>query len=306
MANKAIVSLIPSASEIIFALKQQKNMVGRSHGCDFPKEVLHLPVLTRATFPISGTSQEIDSHVKHKLSDGLSVYEIFKDTLEKLAPDVILTQDQCDVCAASLKDVEDAVSEWVGKKAKVVSLKPEKLSDVYDDILKVAEALDVPENGKDVVSFMRESMETIEKKSQQIEHKPTVACIEWIDPIMAAGNWMPELVEMAGGINLFGEAGKHSPWMEWDELRSQNPDVILVLPCGFGIERSRQEMHLLTEQSGWQGLTAVRDNRVYVLDGDQYCNRPGPRLKESLEIIAEILHPEVFSFNHESIGWEKY
>ncbi len=301
--NKTIVSLIASATEIISALNAEKSQVGRSHGCDFPREILSLPVLTRATFPLDGTSIEIDSHVKGKLTDGLSVYEIDKKLLAELAPDVILTQDQCDVCAASLRDVEEAVCEWIGKRAEIVSLKPEALQDVYDDIRRVSVALEVTERGDAVVAEMQARMGAIETIAVKSGKKPRVACIEWIEPLMAAGNWMPELVEMAGGENLFGEAGKHSPWMTREALIEANPDVILVLPCGFGIERSMSEFALLEELDGWRDLKAVIDQRVYVIDGDQYCNRPGPRLADSLEIIAEILHPDMFKFGHKNTAW---
>ncbi len=305
LVNKTIVSLIASATEIISALNAEKKQVGRSHGCDFPHEILSLPVLTRATFPLDGTSIEIDSHVKRKLTDGLSVYEIDKELLARLAPDVILTQDQCDVCAASLRDVEDAVCEWIGKRAEIVSLKPEALQDVFDDIKRVAVALEIPERGDQVVAEMQARMGAVEKRAKKSEYKPRVACIEWIEPLMAAGNWMPELIEMAGGVNLFGEAGIHSPWMNWEDLIEANPDVILILPCGFSIERTMSEFKLLEEHEGWEDLKAVIDGHVYVIDGDQYCNRPGPRLTDSLEIIAEILHSEMFDFGHENISWKK-
>jgi iron complex transport system substrate-binding protein len=149
-------------------------------------------------------------------------------------------------------------------------------------------------------------MTDIETQASKIGHRPTVACIEWIDPLMAAGNWMPELVTMAGGTNLFGEAGKHSPWMTWEQFVERDPEVILALPCGFDIARTKSEMHILATRPQWPGLRAVRDRRVYLLDGNQYFNRPGPRLVESLEILAEILHPEEFHFGHERSGWERY
>ena len=148
-------------------------------------------------------------------------------------------------------------------------------------------------------------MSAIAEQAQALPSRPTVACIEWIDPLMAAGNWMPELVEMAGGVNLFGEAGKHSPWMTWEQLVARDPDVILVLPCGFDIARSRRDLPVLTGRPEWPRLRAVRDGRVFLADGNQYFNRPGPRLVESLEILAELLHPEAFRFGHEGTGWQR-
>jgi iron complex transport system substrate-binding protein len=148
-------------------------------------------------------------------------------------------------------------------------------------------------------------MAAVEERARGLTSRPTVACLEWIDPLMAAGNWMPELVARAGGVNLFGAAGKHAPWMSWDELRARDPDVIVLLPCGFGLARCREDLHLLQEKPGWADLKAVRGGRVFLTDGNQYFNRPGPRLVESLEILAELLHPEELHFGHEGSGWQR-
>lgn len=299
-----IVSLIASATEIVCALGFEKNLVGRSHECDFPETVKRLPVCTEPKFNTSGTSYEIDQRVKAILQEALSVYRVDAAQLKDLKPDVIVTQSQCEVCAVSLKDVEQAVCDWVESKPKIVSLEPNCLSDVWKDIEKVAGALGASERGETLVTQLKERMDAVSQKVRSINTKPTVACIEWIDPLMASGNWMPELVEMAGGINLFGEAGKHSPWLTWDELAQKDPDVIVVLPCGFDIPRTRQDMPALTQKPEWQKLKAVKTKRVYLLDGNQYFNRPGPRLAESLEILAETLHPETFRFGYEGKGWE--
>ena len=306
MTTPRIISLIASSTEIVCALGLQESLVGRSHECDFPPSVKSLPVCTSPKFNVEGSSYEIDQRVKAVLQEALSVYRVDADLLERLQPTHLITQAQCEVCAVSLKDVERAVCEFTGSRPRIVSLEPNALADIWDDIQKVADALDVTERGRQLIASSQERMRGITDRARGIEKKPTVAVIEWIEPLMAAGNWMPELAEMAGGINRFGEVGKHSPWMTWAELVEANPDVIVVTPCGFDIPRTLEEMHLLTIKSGWGELQAVRNHRVFVADGNQYFNRPGPRVVESLEIFAELFHPSLFHFGHEGTGWLRF
>ncbi len=301
-----IVSLIASATEIICALGFEEYLVGRSHECDFPETVKRLPVCTEPKFDVNGSSYAIDQRVKAILQEGLSVYRVDAEKLRELQPTLVVTQSQCEVCAVSLKDVEQALCTWLQSRPRIVSLSPNSLSDVWGDIRQVAKTLDVPERGVQLVSRLQHRMVKIADRTRSLSEKPTVACIEWIDPLMAAGNWTPELVEMAGGVNLFGRAGQHAPWMTWEELCARNPDVIVVMPCGFDIARSRQDMPVLTCRHGWEQLFAARDRRVYLMDGNQYFNRPGPRLVESLDILAEVLHPDVFPYQHQGIGWQYF
>ena len=300
-----IVSLIASATEIVCALGFERHLVGRSHECDYPESVKRLPVCTEPKFNVEGTSYEIDQRVKAIVQESLSVYRVDGEKLRDLEPDVIVTQAQCEVCAVSLREVERTVCAWLQTCPKLVSLMPNALADVWADIELVAEALDARDAGAELIVRLQGRMASIADKARAFQARPTVACIEWIDPLMAAGNWMPELVEMGGGVNLFGEAGKHSPWMTWAQLCERDPDVLLILPCGFDIARSRQEMHLLTGRPEWPRLKAVRAGRMFLCDGNQYFNRPGPRLVESLEILAELLHPEAFAFGHEGTGWQR-
>jgi iron complex transport system substrate-binding protein len=300
-----VVSLIASATEIVCALGFEDALVGRSHECDFPESVRRLPVCTAPRFAVEGDSAAIDRRVKAVLEEVGSVYHVDADLLLRLRPDVIVTQSQCRVCAVSLEDVQGAAAGWPGERPAIVALHPDCLADVWDDVRAVAEALGVPERGAALVARLRERMAAIEARALALPDRPTVACLEWIDPLMAAGNWLPELVRMAGGVNLFGEAGKHSPWMAWDELRERDPEVIVALPCGFDLERTRAEMAALTAREDWPRLRAVRTGRVYVTDGNQFFNRPGPRLVESLEIMAEVLHPGTCPFGHEGSGWQR-
>ena len=302
-AGPRIVSLIASATEIVCALGLQDQLVGRSHECDFPPAVGSLPVCTEPKFP-DGTSYQIDERIKAILQEGLSVYRVDAGALERLAPDVIVTQTQCDVCAVSLADVEAAVCEMIGSRPEIVALEPNALEDIFADIEQVADALGVAERGADVAATLRRRMADVERRAATVDERPAVACIEWIEPLMAAGNWMPELVEMAGGVSVVGRAGEHAPWLEWDELVELDPEVIVALPCGFDIQRTRREIGPLTSKPEWSNLRAVAAGRVYLADGNQFFNRPGPRVAEALEIMAEMLHPGVFEFGHEGIGWQ--
>ncbi|MBC8050216.1 MAG: cobalamin-binding protein [Chitinophagales bacterium] len=300
---KRVVTLIASATEIVAALGCREWIVGRSHECDYPPDVVALPVLTEPKFPLHGTSYEIDARVKAIVAEGASVYRVDAERLKALAPNVIVTQDQCEVCAVSLKDVEAAVCDWMGASAQIVSCKPDALKDVWADIRRVGDAVGVPERADALIGDCQARMNDIAARASRLSARPRVALIEWIDPLMAAGNWMPELVEMAGGVNLFGEAGKHSPWMTFEELSAADPDVIVTMPCGFDIAQTCEHLPALTGKPGFAELRAVREGRFHVTDGNQYFNRPGPRLVESLEILAEMLHPAEFDFGHRSTAW---
>lgn len=301
-----VVSLIASSTEIVCALGCQDYLVGRSHECDFPLEIKKLPQVTEVKFGTHGTSYEIDQKVKAIVQEGLSVYRVQSDKLRELKPDVILTQTQCEVCAVSQKDVEAAVCELQGFQTQVVSLETNCLADLWRDIRKVATALGVPERAEKLIHDLQERIEHVALVTKRVKEKPRVACIEWVDPLMSAGNWMPELVEFAGGENLFGVAGKHSPWMNWQQLVEADPDILFILPCGYDITRASQDLPLLQSKSEWSSLTAVQNDQVIVCDGNQYFNRPGPRLVDSLEILAEIIHPDLFAFGYEGKGWVRH
>lgn len=301
-----IISLIASATEIVCALGFENQLVGRSHECDYPESVKRLPVCTQPKFDPDGTSYEIDQRVKAIVQEGLSVYRVDGEKLRELEPDVIVTQAHCEVCAVSLREVERAVCAWLRTCPRLVSLMPNALADLWTSIDQVADALQISQHGTELIQQLQARMQVIVERARACIDQPTVAAIEWIDPLMAAGNWMPELIEMAGGVNLFGVAGAHAPWMTWEELCRADPEVLLILPCGFDIERSRRDLPVLMSKPEWSQLRAVRAGRVVVADGNQYFNRPGPRLVESLEILAEILHPDVFAFGHEGTGWQRF
>ncbi|HEV8661449.1 MAG TPA: cobalamin-binding protein [Thermoanaerobaculia bacterium] len=284
-----IVSLLPSATEIVCALGAAGDLVGRSHECDFPASVASLPACTEPKVRVDGDSNEIHASVTEILRNDISVYRVHSELLRELRPDVIVTQVQCDVCAVSLRDVEASIASWMGVEGRprIVALNPGTIDGILDDVASVAHAI-----GRDpceVVSSMRSRMEAITVRPHRAGPRPRVATIEWLSPLMAAGNWIPELIEMAGGENLFGRAGEHSPWIDLETFIRADPDVIVVFPCGFSIDRTLADMPLLTSQAAWHELRAVRMGNVFVADGNQYFNRPGPRIVESLEILAEIL-----------------
>jgi iron complex transport system substrate-binding protein len=298
-----IVSLIASASEILSTLDLTRNQVGRSHECDFPAEILALPVCTSPAFPTSGSSAEIDQRVKQRVADALSVYEVSREVLDALQPTHVITQTQCRVCAVSLEDVERALTGWVSSRPKLVALEPNALADIWSDIRRVAVSCGVLERGEEAVEALQARMREISAQACRSPRRPRVACIEWHEPLMAAGNWVPELVEMAGAVNLFGRAGAHSPWMTWPELVESDPDVVISMPCGFDLDRTCAEMYWLTDRQEWPRLRAVQTSQVYLADGNQYFNRPGPRIVESLRILAEILHPEAFQPELRGVAW---
>jgi iron complex transport system substrate-binding protein len=236
-------------------------------------------------------SREIDRQVKQSKRTAVSIYEVFDDVLARLQPTHILTQIQCEVCAVSLRDVEQALARGIPGEPRIVSLQPDSLDQIWEDFRRVARALDIAEHGEFVITELQRRMTAL-CPAPSAGPLPRVACVEWMEPLMAAGNWMPELIRMAGGVNLFGEDGRHSPWMTWEQLAESDPDVVIVAPCGFDLARTGQEIHFLTGRPGWGDLRAVREGRVYLGDGNRYFNRPGPRVVETVEALVEMLHPE--------------
>ncbi|NEN96116.1 MAG: cobalamin-binding protein [Moorea sp. SIO3I7] len=304
--NLRIVTLLPSATEIVAALGLADAIVGRSHECDYPATIKNRPVCTEAQINSDKPSAEIDDDINNLVKRALSVYQVKTDVLEQLQPTHIVTQDQCDVCAVNFDVVEKAVAKLTNSQPQIISLQPNLLTEVWADIERVAVILGV--ESQSLLNQLQSRVETCRQKTQEMSEndRPTVACIEWTDPLMAAGNWIPELVTIAGGNPLFGALGKHSPYLEWDALVKANPDVIIVMPCGFDLERTKQETQQMAHHLQWSSLQAVRQGKVFVTDGNAYFNRPGPRLVDSVEMIAEILHPDLFTFGYQGTAWERF
>lgn len=290
-----IASLLPSATEIVCLLGGAPNLVAVSHECDWPEAALGKRVLTSSKVSFSLSSIGIDQDVRRILEHALGVYDIDAEVLAETAPDVIVTQDLCDVCAVSYSDVERAARELLSPDVKLVNLKPTRLGEVLDGILETGRALGVEARAIHERALLQGRIDAIGARAAKLEHKPKVLTIEWIDPVMVGGTWMPELVELAGGEVLVTQAGDHAPTLNREELAALEPEVVLIKPCGFKIERTAAETDALNELVEAMPWPAVKANRVFVADGNAYFNRPGPRLVESLEILAACTHPEEFS-----------
>jgi iron complex transport system substrate-binding protein len=327
---KRIASLLASATELVCALGLGERLVARSHECDFPAWVKRLPAVSKPTFDIGGSSGDIDARVRERLRAGAPLYEVDEGLLASLAPDVIVTQTHCEVCAVSPGDlsswdpqrVPDPPRWGSGGKApyaptrshgrpatldrrQVVALEAGTIDGILDGFQKVADVLGASDAGRALVADVRARLAALAARTRALP-APTVACLEWIDPVFAMGNWGPELIALAGGVCALGTAGAHSTTLPWQALRDADPDVIVVAPCGFGLERTLAEMPTLAAQSGWGELTAVRAGRVAVADGNLYYNRSGPLLFDTPEILAEILHPTAFPPAREGTVWRRW
>jgi iron complex transport system substrate-binding protein len=287
-----IASLLPSATEIVCALGAGDQLVGISHECDFPPAIRDRPVLTRSRIDSTGTSRAIDAAVRSVIAGALSIYDVDADQLSRLSPDVIVTQDLCEVCAVSLDDVRAAVARLAHRRdIAIVTLHPARLADVLGDVERVAAALGCAERGAAVRAELEQRIAAIGRRAAQITSRPRVVSLEWIDPLMIGGTWMPELIELAGGQPVGATAGAPAPTITPGDLAALAPDVVVVKPCGFSLPRTLEERHLIERCV----IAACPGRpRVYVTDGNAYFNRPGPRLVESLEIMAACIHPDRF------------
>lgn len=299
-----LVSLLASATEIVAELGALDQLVGRSHECDYPPAVLALPTVSTVAIDTSVSSKEIDTQIKQLAGarqipedlalHALSIYAINIDLLQELQPDVIFTQTQCEVCAVSERDVAQAVAQLTGLRPRIVSLTPHRLADVWEDVLRVGEAIGQAKQASQLTQSYQQRLERLRSHCATLagEQRPRVAILEWLDPLMGAGNWTPELVTYAGGEPLFGEVGQHTPWLSWEELQATDPDVLILAPCGFTLDRTMQDLPLLQQHPVWSRLRAVKQGRVYAIDGNAYLNRSGPRLVESAGLIAYALWGE--------------
>lgn len=293
VASLRVISLLPSATEMVCAVGAEELLVGISHECDFPPSIRDLPILTRSRLGHGGSSAEIDRAVRALVADALSIYAVDEPRLAELAPDVIITQDLCAVCAVSLDDVRSAVARLARReRVELVSLSPTRLGDVLGDVERVGVALGRAFSGTETRRALEARLHAIAGNVRDTTTRPRVLTVEWLDPLMLGGTWMPELIELAGGVPLGVRAGEHAPTVTTEDVRALAPDVVLVKPCGFTLERALAERDVL-ERSLLPALPAT--TRVYATDGSAYFNRPGPRLVESLAILAACVHPERFA-----------
>jgi iron complex transport system substrate-binding protein len=287
-----IVSLLPSATEIICQLGLGEQLVGVTHECDFPPFVAKLPKVTRTLIPHEASSREIDALVQERMKTQRALYTLDLPTLERLAPDLIVTQALCDVCAVAEAEVTAAACTLPGQP-RVINLEPTCLEDVFMCLKRVGDAAGVPERADQAIAQLRARVHAIESQTATIADRPRVVLLEWIDPPFCCGHWSPELVRRAGGLEGIGREGQPSRRIAWEEVRACNPDVLVIACCGFDIQRTAQDRPVLASYPGYGDLNAVREGRVYVVDGNAYFSRPGPRLVDSLEILAHLLHPQL-------------
>ncbi|HEV3025181.1 MAG TPA: cobalamin-binding protein [Pirellulales bacterium] len=287
-----IVSLLPSATEIVCVLGLRDQLVGVTHECDWPPSVRELSKVTRTLIPTEVSSAQVDALVRERLQTGQALYTLDMPVLERLAPDLIVTQALCDVCAVAEDEVRSAACSLPGMP-RVVNLEPRRLSEVLTSIEQVGRETAREERGRQVVASLQARIDTVVKRSIRVPRRPRVVLLEWIDPLFSSGHWTPELVEMAGGVEGIGRAGLPSQTTAWERIVEWRPEVMLIACCGYDLARTLADVPILRHRPGWHDLPCVRDGRVYVVDGSSYFSRPGPRLVDSLEILAHALHPGV-------------
>lgn len=299
-----IVSLLPSATEIICALGLRQELVGVTHECDFPPEVAALPRVTRTHIPTDASSAEIDRLVRDQLGSRGALYSLDLPILESLRPDLIVTQTLCDVCAVAEREVADAACALPGNP-RVLNLEPQTLDEVLESMLALGRSADRTDRAEQIVAGYRQCIERVRSRvavainegassADRNTSRPRVVVLEWADPLFTCGHWSPQIIEWAGGREVLAAAGQKSRRMKWRELIDAAPDVLILALCGFDIDRSVQEVDLLRRRPEWQAIPAVRNGRAWVTDGSAYFSRPGPRLVDALELTAHLLHPRHF------------
>ena len=305
MAEYKIITLIPSATEIISFLGLDNHLIGVSHECDFPKKVRKIKKLTKTDIKTNTSSFDIHLQIEKILENSLSVYKVDEKTLKLLNPDVIITQDQCSVCAVDLSQVKKVTSNYLNKKVTIISLQPKSFEDIFENIEYVAKKLNVFNAlNKNKINKLLSRIRYVKRKKKLFKN---VICIEWCSPLMAAGNWIPDMVKLAGGNELCGINNKNSHWIDFKSIRNSNPEIIIFMPCGYNLLQTQRDVSKLFEKNAnWKNLSAYKNKKMYLVDGNQYFNRPGPRIVDSLEILAEIFNPDIFNFGYKGKGWKNY
>ncbi|MCS7206570.1 MAG: cobalamin-binding protein [Dehalococcoidia bacterium] len=289
-----IVSLLPSATEIAFALGLGDQVVAVSHECDYPPEVRGRPVAVRCVFDPSGmTAAEIDATVRSLVLKGRPIYQVEWGVLEAVHPDLVLTQGLCEVCAVPEREVLKGL-ERLYPRPRILSLDPHGLEDVLQDILRVGEATGTLARASMVVANLRRRIQRVAEATRAVATRPRVVCLEWLDPLFVGGHWVPEMVALAGGVDVLGKVGRPSFTVSWEQVVAAQPEVLVLMPCGYSASQAAEQVHLLAQRPGWGELPAVQAGRVFATNAHAYYSRSGPRLVDGLEMLAEMLHPQVF------------
>src|SRR6266851_4753276 len=305
MTSPRIVSFLPSATEMACALGLGDQLVGITHECDYPPEVAGKPIVVRNVLPIETMSQpEIDAAVTKRLRDGLSLYQVDEKLLQELAPDIILTQNLCQVCAPSGNEVTQALS-LLPKKPQILWLTPKSLEEIFDNLHELGQATDRVKKAEELIAAGRERLEKIAAATRNLSHRPRVFCMEWLDPIYCSGHWMPEMIEIAGGVDALARKGSDSVRIPWNDVLEWAPEVLIITPCGFNLDKVIEQTPQLFGYLGWSELPAVRDGRVYAVDANSYFARPGPRVVDGTELLAHLINPELFQWEGSPAAFRK-
>jgi iron complex transport system substrate-binding protein len=301
-----IVSFLPSATEIVCSLGLADELVGITHECDHPPEIQKKPIVVRSAVEMAGmTSREIDDAVSQRIRSGQSIYQVDEPLLRKLDPDLILTQDLCQVCAPSGNEVS-VVLKSLSRQPEILWLTPRSLEGIFENVLEVGQATGKSITAEHLVSNLRERVARIRNKSEKARNQPRVFCMEWFDPIYCSGHWMPELVELAGGRDELGRKGQDSVRLSWDQVQAWAPEVLILTPCGYSLKQVLARASMLTRYPDWNDLPAVRRNQVFAVDANSYFARPGPRVVDGLELLAHLIHPELFDWSGPPDAYERF
>jgi iron complex transport system substrate-binding protein len=300
-----IVSFLPSATEIACALGLSEQLVGITHECDYPPEVLGKPVVVRSILPIEEMTQsEIDAAVAARMRDGNSLYQVDEKLLQALAPDLILTQDLCQVCAPSGNEVSQAL-DLLGKKPKILWLTPNSIEQIFDNVRELGEATGCLQEAEELIASGRARLKKLASATRKLRRRPRVFCMEWLDPVYGSGHWVPEMVQLAGGIDALAGDGKDSVRVSWNDVLEWAPEVLIITPCGFNLEKVIEQAGQLGSYPDWSDIPAVREERVYAVDANSYFARPGPRVVDGTELLAHLIHPELFSWKGPQTAFQR-
>jgi iron complex transport system substrate-binding protein len=296
-STQQIVSFLPSATEIACALGLSEQLVGITHECDYPPEIMAKPVVVRSALPIEQMTQdEIDRAVAERMRAGHSLYVVDEKLLQHLAPDLILTQDLCQVCAPSGTEITQALS-LLSKKPQILWLTPNSLEEIFDNVRELGEATGRAKEAEALIATGRARLQSIEGLTSRAASRPRVFCMEWLDPVYCSGHWVPEMVRLAGGVDALSREGADSVRIPWDEVREFSPEVLVITPCGYNLAQVVALSKKLSTYPGWSELPAVKQNHVYAVDANSYFARPGPRVVNGTELLAHLIHPELFSWD---------
>ena len=304
-AAQQIVSFLPSATEMACALGLTEQLVGITHECDYPPEVKGKAIVVRKALPIETMSQhEIDVAVSERMREGRSLYEIDEKLLQELAPDLILTQDLCQVCAPSGNEVSQALN-LLPKKPQILWLTPNSLEEIFANLRELGEATGHSKNAQELIAEGRRRLRKIEAVTRNLSVRPRVFCMEWLDPVYCSGHWVPEMVRIAGGQDALSQEGADSVRVPWDEVVEWKPEVLIITPCGFDLEQTIEQSRQLFTYARWSTIPAVRNGRVYAVDANSYFARPGPRVVDGTELLAHLIHPKLFSWTGSKTAYQR-